>query len=1101
MGFRLFSSNQLNALAGRFDREVYRGRSSDPFAPEIVVVQTAGMGIYLQQFLAAGENAGICANLKTPFLDAFIDAALPELLPESERTGFRRDRELFSREVMTWSINELLRNGAGNYPELKPYLTDADADHAALKCYQLSERIAGLFDRYQVHRPEKLLAWAGGTKEEDRDDWQRRLYLELNRTLNGHGREYYFARALNASRCCNRGGLPDHVALFGIGTMPRSYLAFFRKLSEIIDVYLFYLNPCADYWSRLLSARERAQRLETAPDTAGSDDFDCGNPLLAELGRQGRDFFEATLEVVGRTGLPGEEEFAAYVPPGTAGSMLTRLQEDILTMADRSAPDSPLTPTEPGDISLSVHNCHGPRREVEVLCDQLLLATRELGLEPCDIIVMAPDINLYAPLIDSVFGASPFAGAFSISDRSLEALSSAATALLDLLQLADSRCEAERLLELISCEAIAAKFGFEERDLAVIESFLRTGGIRWGEDAENRREFCRVAYPEFSWREGLDRLMLGFAVEEDDLSPLPAPAPAGSVSENERAGLLGRFIHLVNRIFLFRREFRRSHPVPEWCDLLNSAMDFLFADNERFAGELQELRKMSDQLRSAAARAGFRGDIPAAVIRDRLKNALQVPPANQPFLRGNLTFCSLVPMRSIPARVVAIIGLNDGEFPRRDLRLDFDLMDIHLPGDRSRPDEDRYLFLEALLAARDRLLLFYSGQSPTGNPDRPPAAPLAEVIDYLKCETGFELVRHRLQPYAADYFEPGSPAAFRSYRQNDCLVACELNQKGMNPTDSTLAALAFEAPDHEAPGEISLERFTAALTLPLREFLMTHTPISGWPERRNTVADDEDFALSRDVTAAIGRNSLTPESCPAEALYNDLNRRRQLPAGRLGRGLFDNTRQQFDLIPPEFRSDYSATVTQVLSFAFDDRLFTGSATGDPEYSSLTQWIFQPAYERDLIRLRIMHLALTIQRGAPLVRPSRLVSLTGSHPEIIELAPIAPADAAAEFRKLLELWLQSRRRILPFFPKASWVWARYTGDGSKAMEAAIRRFSEGTNPEQSERNHPAIRRFFSPESFNHPEFRREFIRLAALLLRPYLTPARLREAEAAEGIVR
>jgi exodeoxyribonuclease V gamma subunit len=122
----------------------------------------------------------------------------------------------------------------------------------------------------------------------------------------------------------------------------------------------------------------------------------------------------------------------------------------------------------------------------------------------------------------------------------------------------------------------------------------------------------------------------------------------------------------------------------------------------------------------------------------------------------------MLPMRSIPFKVVCLMGMNDDSYPRQTKTLGFDLMAKNpKPGDRSRRKDDRYLFLETLLSARERLHISYVGQSIQDNSPRPPSVLVSELLDYI--DQGYELqdgkilehvvVKHRLQAFSPDYFK------------------------------------------------------------------------------------------------------------------------------------------------------------------------------------------------------------------------------------------------------------------------------------------------------------------------------------------------------------
>lgn len=119
----------------------------------------------------------------------------------------------------------------------------------------------------------------------------------------------------------------------------------------------------------------------------------------------------------------------------------------------------------------------------------------------------------------------------------------------------------------------------------------------------------------------------------------------------------------------------------------------------------------------------------------------------------------MLPMRSIPFKVIALLGLNEGEFPKIDNIPTFDLVGQNFrKGDRSRRSDDRYQFLEILLSARQQLIVTYQGLSIQNNDDIAPSVVISELLDAL--ESYYQLTglvtKHPLQAFSHRYFEESS---------------------------------------------------------------------------------------------------------------------------------------------------------------------------------------------------------------------------------------------------------------------------------------------------------------------------------------------------------
>ena len=173
---------------------------------------------------------------------------------------------------------------------------------------------------------------------------------------------------------------------------------------------------------------------------------------------------------------------------------------------------------------MQVHSCHGPDRQVEVLREVLVgLLADDPTLEPRDIVVMCPDIETFAPLIAAAFGLDTAETEAEhpghrlrvrLADRSLRQLNPLLGLVGRLVELADSRLEAAAVLDLCGAEPVARKFGFSTEDLDRLAALVARSGVRWGLDAAHRARFGLDGFGQNTWAAGLDRLLLGVAMDE-----------------------------------------------------------------------------------------------------------------------------------------------------------------------------------------------------------------------------------------------------------------------------------------------------------------------------------------------------------------------------------------------------------------------------------------------------------------------------------------------------------------------------------------------------------------------------------------------------------
>ena len=854
----IYTSNRLDTLVDRLASEMW----SSPLPPldqEIVVVQSEGMQRWLTLELA--RRQGIAASLTTPFPRPFcrwlarcvLDG---ETLPRSESIP-RRDDSIFGRESLSWRLFGLL----GELQEVEALRDSAPAAYLAddpdqRKRFQLAQRLGSLFDDYQMFRPEMLDAWQRGATtakpSSNTEAWQAELWRRLVWSADG---EQPFSRRL--SRLTGRlesatkepPGLPSRLWVLGVSTLPPAFVRLLAGVARWRFVGILFVSPTYQYWGDLRSDREVARlrrrvRAE-ALDEGRDQHLEQGNPLLAALGRQGREFFdllqradpsgaawhdlqftdpvELASEASGlhspcERGMVGSGEGGQFGSP----TVLARLQSDILHLIDRTDPEGPGPVAWPRedqngtDPSLEVHACHAPMREMEVLKDRLLDAfSNDDALRPADVLVLVPDIELYGPYIQAVFGgqsgdremdqgsdavgtgsAVPPTIPYSIADRRAGQEQPLAETILQVLDLVRSRATLPDVFDLLDIAAVRRRFDIEAADVADLRRLAVKTRIRWGFDGRHRERVFEVPLAEQNtWRAGLDRLVLGYAtggVEKLLETPHGVALPfAGDTTGAVEA--LGRFVHFVRTLAQVLDGLRRRRSFDEWADALLDALDRLYLpESDEEERGVQAVRDAVDDLRRLAmvasplqpARYGPSArdggaeeraapearDVPRTnplevhlqVVREHLDAKLSTEGFGSGFLAGKVTFCALRPMRTIPFRVIAIAGLDGGAFPRRDRRPGFDLMaSARRPGDRSLRDDDRYLFLETLLAARSRLILTFVGFSQRDAKPREPSVVLSELLDQVDrtfvCREGGParqrlIVEHPLQPWSPRYF-------------------------------------------------------------------------------------------------------------------------------------------------------------------------------------------------------------------------------------------------------------------------------------------------------------------------------------------------------------
>ena len=994
-GIHLHRSNHLEALADAL-ATVTEAPLGTVLAAETVVVQSLGMRRWIALELAS--RAGVAMNMRFPFPAEFASEVLRAAIVEEPAAA------PFSRDVLPWRVLGLFPRllPMGGFEDLRGYTS---GEPRALKEFQLAQKIARLFDRYLAYRPEWLLEWQAGRETH----WQAQLWRELVRGYEKTNPPVLSRRLVEQLR---RGAveatkLPARLSVFGISSLPPIYLELLNVVATSAEVHLFLLEPTADYWAELLTPREREReaRRRKLHDLPEDEEPELsGNALLASLCKTGRDFSWLLLDR-----LEAADEHEIFAPPDEA-TLLGQVQADIFHLREPEARRS----IAPDDQSLQVHCCHGPMRELEVLHDQLLaLFAAHPDLTPREVLVTMPDVETYAPFIDAVFGAPESEALripFTIADRAARAENSVAAALLQVLDLVGSRFPAPAVLALLDTPAIRARFDLTESDLPQLRDWVERSGIRWGIDEDHRAGLDLPRFAENTWRGGLDRLLLGYALPGDGATLFGGVLPEPAI-EGQSALTLGQFVDFAERLFTHCAGLAAPHSPEGWEQALRAVLDDLFADADDFADERRRVSQTLEQLRSATATADFAAPLEFSVIRAHLTAMLADDASSSGFLAGRVTFCALKPMRSIPFRVICLLGLDDTAFPRRDHPLGFDLMAAKpRRGDRSTRDDDRYLFLEALFSARETLYLSYCGLSPRDNSESPPSVIVAELLDYLARH--YELppdfvLQHRLQPFSTAYFTGENPRFF-SYSADNAAAA----RQGSAARHIAPAFAAQRLPDPEPEWrEVSLRQLADFFTKPARYFLKSRLHLR-LPDGERPPPDHEPIGLDG-LTRHQLREALVQRSIAAGRLTADLAAARA--TGSLAPGYAG-------------ASDYGALVREVeqLLARIGNSLATGPLEPLPVSLDADGWRltgtlsdvrphglirFRAARQKatDLLHAWIGHLALQLT-AAP-VRTTTFFSLDAT----VRFQPID--HAAEQLGNLLQIYARGLSEPLPLFPSA------------------------------------------------------------------------------------
>ncbi|KAF3983784.1 MAG: exodeoxyribonuclease V subunit gamma [Methylococcales symbiont of Hymedesmia sp. n. MRB-2018] len=739
--FILHSSNKTENLLAHLITVIENMPLSNPLTAETFLIQSQGMERWLSQQLAS--HFTIWANYQFLFPSKFFSSLAAKI-------DSQLNDSFFDREVMLWRFENLLRDLDPHiYPQLHHYLS---AENVALKRFQLSCQLTQMFDQYQIMRPDMLALWQQGhlLYATDNERWQRALWNQITSSIGYKHRGSLWLDVIKKLNQCEEGvyatKLPERIFVFGLNTLPPLFLDYLQGLSRHCDIHLFLLNPAQGYWADLANKKYLA------------DDDTQGHPLLSTLGQQGREFQQMLLEQAHFSYQP-ESYQAADVH-----SNLQQLQNDILN-------NQPPLQSLINDKSISIHACHSRMREVEVLKDQLLDALeQDSSLELRDIVVMAPDIQQYAPFVSAVFNDIQHA----IADRSLRLSNGVLDSFIRFLSLSQSRFGWQSVMDLLEQPLVLQKFSITESELDLIKHWVSHTQVRWGKSAAHKKQLGLPEFSQNTWQATLDRLLMGYAVGNDDGfidEVLPYPEIEGI-----SALVLGSLNDFIQLLFKASEELSQASSLSHWSQRLYFYADqLLLAKTSAEQSQQQQLYQLLQQLQAPSQY--HTGKLTLDVILVWLESRMSESKSATGFLRGQLTFCSMLPMRSIPFKVIALLGLNEAEFPKIDRYPSFDLMGQNFrKGDRSRRYDDRYQFLEIILSARKQLIITFIGQSNQHNTEIPPSVVISELLDVM--ENHYQLTglicKHPLQAFSPRYFIAQSELF--SYSQSDCQTAQSLQK-------------------------------------------------------------------------------------------------------------------------------------------------------------------------------------------------------------------------------------------------------------------------------------------------------------------------------------
>ena len=968
--------------------DVLRATPVSPLEVESIVVQSQGMRRWVT--LQIADALGCAGSLALPFPAGFIHDLARRMLPD--RQG-RDEGEAFSRETMAWRIEALLRDlpATDVYAPLLRYLSDGDER----KRFGLAARIADRFDDYQLYRADLLAAWErggdlpGGTHAR----WQSALWRALC-TDAGFGGVHAGARLHQLIALLQRTAppeLPARVTVFGISTLPPLFVDVLAALARHVPVTI--------YTSSL-----------TAPTP---------HPLATAFGAQGQEFVAALRR-------HGAVHQVLNVPPPRVDTLLGRLQREL---AD-GAGTTPLTLSRE-DASIRVHSAHGEMRQLEIIRDQVLDALQsDPTLRPHDLLVLVPDAAAWAPLVDAVFGVNE-PGApripYRIADRPARGDDPAAAAFSELLALQGGRFTHSEVFALLSHPLVYEAAGLSEAQVDALATLTHRANTRWGYDAHARASLGLPAYEEATWRASLDRLLIGMTTgPQGDLVLEVLPHSGDTIGD---AAGIARLAQWIDAVAVAIASWQTVRSLDAWVTAMEEAVTLLFGTPElRNAEAVSSVTRLLDRLRAQAAQAQYAATVSFGVVRDWIDTELEADSFGSGFLTGGLSVAALKPMRSLPFRIIAVAGLDEGVFPRRDRRAAFDMLDVERrAGDRDLRSDDRQLFLDLLLAAGDRLILAYSGRAVSDNSPCAASVVIDELLDHVDRRSGGAarttlLVEHPLQPFSPRYFQQGGDARLFTFLTAHARTAAASHQLRRGDLPFVTAPIVRPARERAPTFELTIAELADCWCNASRYFCRQALGFT-LTTFEEEAGDDELLELSPmeqgGVRARLLSSGLRGDPDPARDLRR-MQGEGAVPPGVLGAIWNTRLRESVDAVlaalPPHAPRQLSMTVTG------DDWRVHGTldgVRGEARYIARAGSFRAPHQIRAWVEHVVM-CAAAEQDGADLPRQTVLLGYEKEKAKVSDRFEMV-ADAMSVLAALVAAARRGREEPLVFFPQAAAAW--------------------------------------------------------------------------------
>ena len=1041
--FNIIKSNRVEYLFQGFSN-IIENCDKDPFALECVCVQSMGMKQWISLELA--KKFGICANISYFFPKDILEKIFISL-------NCMDDLKIsLNKDILLWKIMALLPELIKTYEfqGIKNYIKD---DDTGIRLFQVSEKIAQTFDNYQIYRPEMILKWQKNNNnygiKESSDLWQPVLWKKIIEhdvyDYIALSTKYFFENIKKKELIKSLSKkLPQRISFLGISFLPPVFLKVLEQISNYIEINFFLFSPCNQFWGYITSEKQREKfNFKKGDADIYQQDFylEQGNPLLASMGMSGKNFHLLV------------ENIDCYEPFSDlwqdsvfeSKTMLSYIQSDILNLVHRKKnKDKAPVKISDNDRSISIHCCYSPIREVQVLKDQLLnLFQKNPDLKPNDIIVMMPDINCYSSYIETVFSIEEKIP-FTISDRTKKSESEIFQTFLQILKACKTRLSLNEVINILSRKSVSLKFNILEQDLNFIHKISQKSGICWAIDSNHRKFYGFPEFHENTWEFGFQRLMLGYAMPRKSDLLFCGILPMESYEGNE-IQILGKFALFYNTLCkglknLVSFKIKSGHKTPEhWQQVFKEILFSMIDNNKDNKEDYKYILDTLEDIKTKADNAMYFNEISFETALALLEQRIEITEFSNTFLTGGVVFSNLVPMRSIPFKVIALIGMDDLSFPRKNISESFDLIKKYPKiGDRVVKYEEKYLFLEALLSARQNFLITYTGMNIKDNSIIPCSSVINELIETINDSFIFSdkynvVINHPLQPYSEKYFIEKSFLQFFSfskYYQNIASIFEKKKYQKSLKKDFILNTVNnFSTKESSITSFITINDLISFFRMPI-EYMMKNRLGIIFPKYHDYSNDREPIEIHGLENYFLGQSllekMLEKKSENIKDFYIYFKALGMLSHGEKGEIEFNETADNVGFLYNKAVSHISGNISKKIPFniKIKDTYITGNI-GNIRKNARHEVIFARPSFKIILKAWINHVFLNaITNDDKYFTFLTLRSLRGKAYKGAETICFKPIkhECKSILSNMIDLFWKGMANPLIFFPETSWSFA-------------------------------------------------------------------------------